>query len=239
MYMMKKPEKANNLDKTVVETTIKCFEDLIRSALEVGGRSRFRTIKLIASQAEMLISMTGDRVGDHHDGVQPLLGNVIGGNDYDGEDNVGMGAIYQNQLPRMGVGPDDMMRQLVDSIGPFMESMLGREKFEAQKNSAIELDFLMVSRDRIAKLTGVLDKDNMLHQMDARIRVVLDKISKEGDDEVVPAKLLRGHQADRQIDGRGPQDLLVLGAPESVREEGAGGSSRHGGEEEMGPTDGT
>lgn len=252
MYMkMGRPEKAKNLDKVVVEATIKCFEDLIKSALEAGGRSRFRTIKQIAGQAEMLIAMTGDRVADHGPARElPLMGNVIGagpgyGGIYDGDgedgydDNVGQGVGALLQAPHLG--QDDVIRQLIDGIGPLMNSLVGREKFEERKNNSLELNYLMDARERIVRLSGVLDKDTMLHQVDDRIRTILDKISKkdkekENDDGVVPAKLLRGHQAPGLVgvdEGQGEAHDGDVGAPHAVGAEGSREPQGQGGDEEL------
>jgi hypothetical protein len=156
----------------------------------------------------------------------------------DGDDVEGVGGnVYGAVLQGGRVGQDDVMRQLVDAIGPAMELISGRGKLDARKDLTIELDYLMGSREKIATST-LADKDEMLKKLDGRISTVLAKISKEDDDGVVPAKLLRGHQADGQLDGQGSEDVPVVGASQPVGEEGPRGSSRQGGEEALGPSDG-
>ena len=187
------PEK---FDRVAFDSVVAGYETLIVSACGSGDSHRFKLIMQLANQAESLRKMGANTVKDF-EGVNNIIMN---------QQNPIGGAIYGGGLRLNREDQGDLLRAVIDMANPLMEMAKGKYDAEARAGRASELGLLV---DSLAQYKKVGADDEIVGPIEQRIR----QLSKEMGDDLVPAKLLRGRDADgdkgRQVHGD------QMGAPDS------------------------
>lgn len=202
------PKNTSRLDEALLKQTLDGFTALMQAALMSDHRGRFDLIGRLAMQAGVLQGLTGSRVEDFDDDADGDMGGI--------GMMVGAGAAQAALLgrPRRAVQGGDqmeMIRMIVDAATTHLQ----RSNAPRTLAPIDELDRLIDVR---AKLRGEKDDTGRrVNTTDLDDRIAA--LRKELTNAVVPADVLRGHQAEAL---GGQEDASLVGEAHGYREDGTG-----------------
>lgn len=161
-------------EKSVLAETIAAYSKFIELLLRSDDRNRFSRIQTLAMQCQTLqVTFDGSRVGDYDDGMP-----------------IGAAVPVPRRRPIEFMGGDNMelLRVIIDSIGPILKSQNDRATSEMRTNLISELDGLLRLKATMAE-TG----DEITDDIATRIDYLKTQIAKDEGDQnaVVPVEFLR------------------------------------------------